>query len=93
MKGRGTTYKADTVRIRMPDKIWRVTGKIKVNGVVTEIDDIFRGKNENEVKRELNSRVDWYKDKKLFSKKTGSPRSVGKPYDLKIVEDKSGHYK
>lgn len=62
---------------------YRVTGKIKIDGVVQTIDDTIVAKNENGVKTELNKR------------KADYPKghSVGKPYDLKIVEDKSGRYK
>lgn len=66
-----------------------VTGKIMINGSVQVIDDIISGKNVAEVTKKLNKRVADAKDKKLFPKRPGSYRSVGKPYDLKFVEDKN----
>jgi hypothetical protein len=68
---------------------YRVTGKIMINGSVQVIDDIISGKNVAEATKELNKRVADAKDKKLFPKRPGSYRSVGKPYDLKFVEDKN----
>lgn len=67
----------------MADRVWKVTGKIKIDGVVQRIDDTIFAKSESAVKSELNKRRSDYP----------KGHSVGKPYDLKIVEDKSGTYK